>query len=74
MPFGMFIFGFVMSKLYGRWHKLCYVDKETRIIYVVVFITVASTGISADFTGMMSALLQKTIPILFVFKAIRSSN
>lgn len=73
LPLGMVLFGVFFRWFYIRVLLPSYIDREMRVIFASVVMFVSFTGLSADFSGMMSMALQRLLPILAVFWLIRVS-
>jgi len=74
IPFGMFLFGFAFARFYRSYGSTAYVNKNKMLIYSILVVFVVFTGMSADFSGMMSMILQRLIPLWLILKYITVKN
>jgi len=70
IPIMMCILGCILKIFYNTFGKYAYSNINHSIVYSSAIVFVAFSGISADFTGLMSNGLQRIIPLLLILKFI----
>ena len=70
IPFVLFILGGLLKVFYNTFGRDAYSNVNSAIIYSSAIVFVAFSGLSADFTGLMSNGLQRVLPLLFILALI----
>ena len=70
IPAGMFVFGMAFARFFNSSGTAAYYNTNKMLIYSVLVLFLTFTGMSADFSGMMSMILQRLIPLLIILKFV----
>jgi oligosaccharide repeat unit polymerase len=66
IPFVLFFLGCILKIFYNTFGRYAYTNVNYSIIYSSAVVFVAFSGISADFTALMSNGLQRIVPLLVI--------